>query len=199
MLALGWLLLVPFYALAADAAHGAEEQVDILAPRFDLGIWTIVVFALLLFVLRKYAWDPMLVGLHRREQSILDAIEDAKRARAEADALRQQFQADMAQAESRVSAMIEEGRRNAARAAEEETARARATMQEERERMHRELQLAKDQALQELWNQTANLATVISGKAIQRQLNLDDHRRLVDEALRELNQRSGDWKQQQLN
>lgn len=177
----------------------AEKQPNLLALKWELGLWTFVVFGLLCLILKKTAWGPMLQGLHKREQSILSAIEDAKRARSEADALRQQFQAEMAQAQDRVNAMIEEGRRNAQRTAEEETAKARAAIQEERERLHRELQLAKDQALQELWNQTAQLATMISSKAIRRQLSVDDHRRLVDEALAELTEHGNDWKHQQLN
>ncbi len=177
----------------------ADKEPNLLGLKWDLGLWTLVVFVLLCLILKKTAWGPMLEGLQKREHLILSAIEDAKKARAEADALRQQFQTEMAQAQDRVNAMIEEGRRNAQRTAEEETAKARAVMQEERERMHRELQLAKDQALQELWSQTARLATMISSKAIKRHLNEDDHRRLVDEALTELGQQSGNWKRQQLN
>ena len=177
----------------------ADKEPDLLGLKWDLGLWTLVVFGLLCLILSKVAWKPMLEGLQKREQSILGAIEDARRARSEADQLRQQFQADMAKAQDKVSAMIEEGRRNAQRVAEEETAKARAAMQEERERMHRELQLAKDQALQELWSRTAQLATVVSSKAIKKQLNADDHRRLVDEALAELNQRGEEWKKHQVS
>jgi F-type H+-transporting ATPase subunit b len=176
----------------------AEKQPDLLALQWELGLWTLVIFGLLCLILSKVAWGPMLEGLRKREQSIAGALDDARKARAEADQMRQQFQADVAKAKDNVNAMIEEGRRNAQRVAEEETAKARAVMQDERERMHRELQLAKDQALQELWSQTAQLATVISSKAIHRQMNVDDHRRLVDEALAELNQHGNDWKKQQV-
>ena len=65
-------------------------------------------------------------------------------------------------------------------------AKARAEIQAERERLRREIEMARDQALQELWKQAADLATMISAKAIRRQLSAEDHRRLVDEALTEL-------------
>jgi len=176
-----------------------DKEPDLLGLKWDLGLWTLVVFGMLCLILSKVAWGPMLEGLRKREQSIAGALDDARKARAEADQMRQQFQSDMAKAKDNVNAMIEEGRRNAQRVAEEETAKARAVMQEERERIHRELQLAKDQALQELWSQTAELATVISSNAIHRQMSVDDHRRLVDEALVELNKHGNDWKRQQLN
>jgi F-type H+-transporting ATPase subunit b len=60
----------------------------------------------------------------------------------------------------------------------------------ERERLRRDISTARDQALQEIWNQTAQLATLISAKAIRRELTDEDHRRLVDEALAELRQAS---------
>src|SRR5438034_11657544 len=61
-----------------------EREINILAISWDLGLWTVVVFVLLLLVLRKLAWKPMLEGLHRREATIREAMEEAVRARDEA-------------------------------------------------------------------------------------------------------------------
>jgi F-type H+-transporting ATPase subunit b len=187
----------------AEQPQGVEhspnkEGPNLLGIQAELGIWTLVVFVLLCLILRKAAWKPMLEGLHKREQNILSAIEDAKRARQEADALRQQFQAEMAKVHEQAAAIVEKARQDAKQLTEKMIAEARADIQEERERLHRDLQTAKDQALQELWNQTAQLATMIASKAVQRQLSVDDHRRLVDESLAELSQRSGDWKRQRV-
>jgi F0F1-type ATP synthase membrane subunit b/b' len=63
---------------------------------------------------------------------------------------------------------------------------ARQEIQAERERLHREMELARDQALRQIWGQGAQLAALISAKVIRRQLTPDDHRQLVDEALAEL-------------
>ena len=59
-------------------------------------------------------------------------------------------------------------------------------IQADRERLRRELEVGRDQALQEIWNQAAQLATLISAKAIGRSLTQDDHSRLMDEALTEM-------------
>jgi F-type H+-transporting ATPase subunit b len=65
-------------------------------------------------------------------------------------------------------------------------AKAATIIQADRERLRREMDIAKDQALKELWEQAAQLATLISAKAISRNLTVDDHRRLIDEALTEM-------------
>src|SRR5207247_7046678 len=84
-----------------------DLPVNILAIQWDLGLWTLVVFGLLLLILRKVAWGPMLEGLKRREANIREAIEDAKRARAEAEQVRAQFQREMAKAHGNVRPLLD--------------------------------------------------------------------------------------------
>jgi F-type H+-transporting ATPase subunit b len=166
----------------------ADRPKNILAISWDLGLWTIVVFALLLYVLRKLAWKPWLEATQRRENSIQQARDDAQRARDEAQRLRDQFQGEMDRASEKVRGILDEARGDAQRATDDLLGKARMEIQKERERLHREITMARDQALQEIWNQTAQLATLVSAKAIRRQLSADDHRRLVDEAITELRQ-----------
>jgi F-type H+-transporting ATPase subunit b len=180
------LVGVPGLAWAEGDAEGAREKVDILSPRFDLGIWTVVVFGVLLLVLWKWAWGPMLQGLHNRERNIQGAIAEAQKAREEAQRLQEQWQQEMARAQEKVREIHDDARRKAQQNTDEMIAKARADIQAERERLRREIETARDQALQELWKHTAQLATEISAKAIRRQLSPDDHRRLVDEALADL-------------
>jgi F-type H+-transporting ATPase subunit b len=173
-----------------------ETEVNILAISWDLGLWTVVVFVLLLLVLRKLAWKPMLEGLHRREATIREAREDAQRARDEAERIRAELQKQMSGAEDKVRQILEEARHNAQQTTENMIGQARAEIQSERERLQREIGMARDQALQQIWNQTANLATQISAKLLRRQLTPDDNRRLVDEALAEIGQADVSWKDQ---
>jgi F-type H+-transporting ATPase subunit b len=154
----------------------------------DLGIWTIVIFVILAIVLWKLAWGPIVRGLHKREDTIRSALDEAEKAKAETARLRDQLQQEMAQSQDKVRQVLDEGRRAAQRQHEEMMAQARADIQGERDRLHREIGMARDQALQQLWARTADLATLVSSKAIRRQLTPDDHRRLVDEALAELRQ-----------
>jgi F-type H+-transporting ATPase subunit b len=185
MVALGAfsLAMLPGSALAAEDGGG-----DILSPRFDLGIWTIVIFVLLLLVLRKMAWKPMLEGLQKREEHIRGSIEEARNTRAEMEQLRAKFKAEMDQAYAKIPLLMDDARREAQQMQEEMRAKAVADIQAERTRMRHELEVARDQALQELWSQAAQLATLISAKAIGKSLTEDDHRRLLDESLQEMQQ-----------
>src|SRR5205807_135020 len=69
---------------ATEGAKAAKKEINIFEPRVDLGIWTIVVFLGLFFILKKYAWGPMIEGLQKREERIKGALEEAKKARDDA-------------------------------------------------------------------------------------------------------------------
>jgi len=181
-LAIGLIACTPGLAHAA----GDEDKPDILSPKADLGIWTIVVFVLLLLLLRKIAWGPMLEGLKKREDTIQGALDEANKTKEEAQRLRDQFAQEMSKAHEKVRELLDQGRKDAERTNADMMAKAKADIQVERDRLHREMQVAHDQALQDLWNQTAQLASLVSTKAIRRQLTPDDHRRFVDEALADL-------------
>jgi F-type H+-transporting ATPase subunit b len=171
-----------------------EHKDDIFAGFLDLAIWTVVVFLVLLFVLGRFAWKPMLEGLDRREQSIHGAMEEAKAAREEATRLREQLQAEINKVNEQVRQMMDKARQDAERAAAEVVAKGKADVQAERDRLHREMDTARDQALQQIWEQAARLATLISAKTIRRQLTDDDHRQMIDESLNELRQHYGNGK-----
>jgi F-type H+-transporting ATPase subunit b len=194
ILVLGLLLafgmLAPAGALAAEghpagAGHDSELGGH---PALDLAIWTFVVFLVLLFVLGRFAWRPMLEGLQQRELNIRSAIDEAERTRQEAQRLRAELQVEMDHAAEKVHALMDAARRDAQQATDEMLARARVEVQKERDRLRREIDMARDHALQQIWDRTAQLATLVAGKAIRRQLTPDDHRRLVEDAIAELRQ-----------
>ena len=166
-----------------DHAKGGD---DLFGQALDLAIWTVVVFLVLLFVLSKFAWKPMLAGLQQREESIRGAVEEAKQARAETERARAEFKQELAKAHEEIPKLLDEARKDAQRLAEEMRAKAVKEIAEDRQRLRKEIETARDQALQELWTNAAQLATLISAKTVRRSLSPDDHRRLVDEALVEL-------------
>jgi len=193
-LAFALVLATTGAARAADDAHkkgdthggGGPSVLDIFAGAIDLAIWTIVVFVILLFLLSKYAWKPMLEGLRKREESIKGAVEEAKVARAETQRMQAEFQKKLDEAHQQIPKLLEEARRDAQQLAEEMRAKANADIAAERQRLRREIETATDQALQTIWTKTADIAAEIAGKAIRRALTEDDQRRLVEEAMSEL-------------
>jgi F-type H+-transporting ATPase subunit b len=177
--------------LIAPAALAAEDEgpKGIFYGGIELAIWTVVVFLILLFILGYFFWPMMLHGLEKREQAIAQAMEEARKARLEAEHVRTDLEKRMNRAGEEIRQMMDQARQNAQQAADELLARTRAELQTDRERLHREVQMAKDQALSDIFTQAGQLATVISAKTIRRHLSDEDHRRLVDEALAELKNR----------
>jgi F-type H+-transporting ATPase subunit b len=169
-----------------------SEETNIFAPALDLTIWTIVVFLILLFVLSKYAWKPMLAGLEKREKDIHAAVADAQKAREEAQRLKEEIQAERDKMAAMHRETIDQARAEAQRVAEEISAQAKAEAQAERDRLRREIATEYAQAQRDLFARVAELATLVSAKAIRRQLSEEDHRRLVDEALAELGPAAGE-------
>jgi F-type H+-transporting ATPase subunit b len=171
----------------ADKDHKPGEGHE-RPPMFgsDIGIWTLLIFLAVFGILYWKAWPLVLEGLQKREHNIASALEDARKAREEAEVLRGQFKKELDNAQEKVRGIMDEGRKNAESNAQAIVDKAKGEMQADRERLHREIDLAKDQALKEIWTQTAQLATMVSEKTIRRHLTPDDHRRLIDEAIADL-------------
>lgn len=171
--------------IEAEAKHVKQ---DLFSWAMDLGIWTLVVFVLLLIILGKFAWKPMLQGLEHREKSIHAALHEAQQARDEAAHLRRQLEEQMRKANDQAREILDEARRAAERSTAEMTAEAHKKLQADQDRFQREMALQAEQARRELQMHVAQLATLVASKAIRRQVNSDDQRQLVDEALAEMRQ-----------
>ncbi len=186
LLALGIVAVEP--ALAAEGGHeqktGGLSFLDL--QRYDLGIFTLIVFGLLCAVLYWFAWPKIAEGLDRREAAIASARDDAVRAKQVTEELRAKLQGEFANAHGQIRAMLDEARRDAEvlRAKEREAGQREAAA--ERDRARREIETAKDTAKQELNHHAVQLAALISEKAIRRKLTVEDQNRLVEESLAEL-------------
>jgi F-type H+-transporting ATPase subunit b len=187
-----WLLMglsAVLLLVAADPcfASGDGGERNMFEKALDLGIWTLVVFLLLLLVLTRYAWKPMLEGLARREQDIASAVAESKKAREEAAELRKQLAEDRLKNQEQIRQMFEEARQKADQLKEKAKTEAAADIDAERARLLRELKVAGDQLRKELTTHMIEVATLIASKALHRNLPFEIHHGLVDEALAELN------------
>lgn len=180
------VLLTAAPALAADAHGEKKGDIGFAGLRYDLGLYTLIVFAILVFILWKFAWPHIQAGLEKREANIKSVLEQAKHGQTEATALLAQAKRQMDEGAVQVRAMLDEARRDAdvLRATEREAGVKDA--QVERERAKREIENAKDVALAEIYERSVDLATLLSSKTISRQITADDHRRLLEESLAEL-------------
>jgi F-type H+-transporting ATPase subunit b len=172
---------------ATGTNPGAEDNPNILEPQPSLAIWTVVVFIGLLLVLRQFAWKPLLAALQQREEHLEHVLLETEKARNESEQLLAEQRRQLAAAEERINAMIEEGRRTAQTAADEIARKAQEEAEASKHRAERDIATAKDQALSEIWSKTADLAVSVAGKVLGRSLSEDDHRRLIDGAVGALN------------
>jgi len=167
-------------------ASGGEEQPSLFSGDIGNALWTTIIFLLLLLILKRYAWGPMLEALRRREQFIAETIESARKQREEAEHLLQQYREQLEKAQSEAQSIIEQSRRRA----EEIRQRLHEQARVEAERMLREarqeIETAKENALRELYDAAADLAVGLAGKILKRELSAEDHRRLIEESLSEL-------------
>ena len=181
----GITLLLWGVASPALAASGGGES-NIFAGDLGNAIWTLVIFVLVLFVLGKYAWGPMLDSLQQREKFIRESLEQAKSDRESAEARLKEYEEKLTAARAEATAIVEEGRKDAheARHRIEEDARAEADKMVERAK--REIQIAQQTAVKELYTTSASLATKAASKIVRQELSPSDHERLIEESIAEL-------------
>jgi F-type H+-transporting ATPase subunit b len=139
----------------------------------------------------------MLQGLAERERNIAHAQAEAEKARAGAAQLQHQLETERLKAATEIREKFEEARKRAEELADEFRTQARAEIAADRERLHREVETSRTQALHEVWTQTAQLAALSATKILKREINPDDQKQLVDEALVEF-RRSLSERQQQM-
>jgi len=172
----------------SDSTHHAETGSAPSIMNVDPGVmvWTVVTFLVLLVVLRMTAWKPLIAALEAREQRIRDAIAEGDRARREGEALLAQYQQQLEAAKAEAMAIIEEGKADALRLHQEILDKARVEAEEWKQRAHREVELATDQAKKELWEESTRLSLLLAERILQRSLNAADHKALVQEFLQQL-------------
>jgi F-type H+-transporting ATPase subunit b len=186
-----WALVAIFFysavpVFAADPEHPAPGgPLDI---RYDTAFWAVLIFLGMLVILRRTAWAPILEGLKKREETIRSSLQEAKKTRDEMEKMRADFQKELAEAHQQIPKLMEDARKKAEEMSNEMRTKAAADIQAERQRLRHEVEMAKDQAIKEIWEQAAQLATLISARAIGRSLTEEDHRRLLDEAMLEMRQ-----------
>jgi len=149
-------------------------------------LWTLVIFAVVIFVLGKFAWRPILDGLTAREKFIRTALEDAQRDRVEAEARLKEYVDKLNTARGEATAIVDEARRDAdvvKRRIEEDASAEAAKIVE---RAKREIGLARETAVKELYSLSAKLTTDLAGKILRREINPQDHERLIRESIDKL-------------
>src|SRR2546423_1659185 len=151
-----------------------------------LFIWTIVTFLVLLAMLAKFAWRPLLQALETRQNSIRKSLDDAQQAKQELERLNSESAQIVARARQDADAIITQSRSDGERLGEEIRKKARAEADLIVKNAERQIRLETSRALEQIRHEAVELSVMIASKIIQRNLTKEDNQRLIDEALRQV-------------
>jgi F-type H+-transporting ATPase subunit b len=180
------LALLAVAAAAPAMAASTEGEANIFAGDLGNVLWTLLIFGLVLFILGKYAWGPLLDVLQKREDFILSSLEEAKRDRIEAEARLREYEQRLREARAEATAIVEEGRRDAEVLRGRIEHEAREEAEKIRARTLRDIGIARETALKELYEVGGKLATSIAAQIVERELRAEDHQKLIDNAIAEM-------------
>lgn len=176
-------------ALAADDAHGTHEPVGAL-PSVKQGLVTgitgLVVFAIVFAVLAAKVWPTITKALDQRAEKIRSEIEAAEMAQQQAKQALEQYERNLNEARAKAQKMLDDAVAQQQAIATEQKAKLESELGKIREKNMKDLESAKRAALNEIYSEAANAATLMATKILKREVTARDQQRLVEESLAEL-------------
>jgi F-type H+-transporting ATPase subunit b len=158
-------------------------KASLLDPHVGTIIWTLITFLLVLFVLKKWAWPPILSALDEREERIRSAIDDSEKARQEAEAVLSEHRSKLAAAEDEARQIIAEAREVGEKARNDIVEQAREEAQRAIDQARTSIEGEKRTAIAELRREMAELAVHAAGRLIDANLDDEKNRGLVDDLI----------------
>lgn len=168
------------------AQGGGEGGGGVYDMNTGLSVWTLIVFAGLVFLLGKFAWGPILKMVDERERSIQSALDQAAERNAEAAKLLEEHKAQIADARRQASELIAEGRAAGESVRKEVEEKARAEAQSILDRAKSEIGRERDQALETLRKESVELALAAASRLMQENLDQAKDRAIVERYLADL-------------
>lgn len=158
----------------------------LVQPDPGLFIWTIVTFLVLLTLLAKFAWRPLLSALETRQASIRQALDDAERVKQELERTQQESRQIIMQARVEAESIISKSRSEGERLREETKQTAKAEATNIIRNAERQIQLETERARQQIRREAVDLSVMIASKVIQRNLSKEDNLRLIEDTLKQV-------------
>ncbi|HKW02537.1 MAG TPA: F0F1 ATP synthase subunit B [Vicinamibacterales bacterium] len=158
----------------------------LVQPDPGLFIWTILTFLVLLGLLAKFAWKPLLAALDARQQMIAKAVDDAKKAREEIERVKQESAQVLTKARVDAEAILTRAHSDASALGEEMRQKAVAEGQGIVERAQKQIELEKNRAIKDIRRETVDLSLAIATKLLNRNITTDDNLKLIDETIKQI-------------
>jgi F-type H+-transporting ATPase subunit b len=173
--------------ILAQAESAEEESSNFLvSPNVGLMIWTLLAFLVAMFVLRKFAWPAITEALDKRQRAIEESIEVAENTRTEAQQLLGEYRERLREARQQADEIVARARKAGEVHEREALEKAKVQREELLEQTRRDIDAETRRAIQEIRNEVADLTVRATEKVTRKTLDEGDQKRLVEEALREL-------------
>ena len=151
-----------------------------------LFVWTIITFLILLTLLSKFAWKPLLNALEKREDEITNSLKNAEKARKELERLTTEGDEIIAQARSEAQAIVSEGKKAADQLKDSTLLKAKEEAVTNLEQAKEQIQVEKDKAIAEIKGEVVGLSLSIAEKLVKKNLNEEDNKSLINESLKHI-------------
>jgi F-type H+-transporting ATPase subunit b len=164
----------------------ASKGSFLIKPGVGLMIWTLLVFGITMVLLSKLAFPRISDALERRKRGIEESIDTAERTRHEADEILTEYRERLKEARAQAEEIVQRARQTADTHEHESKERGQEILAEASERAQREIEAASKRALDDIRREVADLTVLATEKVTRKALDADDQKRLVEEALGEL-------------
>jgi len=158
----------------------------LVQPDPGLFIWTVITFLVLLSLLAKFAWKPLLKALETRQETIRKSLDDAQKAKEELERLQTQSAQMLRQARLDADVIITKTYADAEKLGEELRQKAREESEGIIKNAQRQIQNETGRALQEIRREAVDLSVTIASKLLERHVSKEDNARLIDDTLKQI-------------
>ena len=161
----------------------------LVQPDPGLFIWTILTFLVLVGLLAKFAWRPLLDALEGRRATIAKALDDAQKARQELERLQRESAEMMRQARVEAESIVSRSRSDAEALREELKQKSRAEAASIVKNAEKQIQMETARAVQQIRTEAVELSVAIASKILKRQVSTEDHESLIEDTLKQVETR----------
>jgi F-type H+-transporting ATPase subunit b len=158
----------------------------LVQPDPGLYIWTIATFLILVALLAKFAWKPLLEALERRQASIRQSLDDARQAKQELERLHVESARILSEARSQADAIITDTRADVSRFRDEMKQKARDEAAAIVKSAERQIELETARAVQQIRHEAVDISVAIASKLLQRNVTRADNERLIEDTFKQI-------------
>ncbi len=165
---------------------GHEEKPTLLSVNPGLIIWQILIFVILVFILKKIAWKPLLTALHAREEGIRNSVDQAEKLKKDSEDLIEQNKKILAEANSQSMKIINDSRTTANKMREDLMAKSQEDSRKIIEQAKIEIKQEKDSAMSDLRNEVSDLAIKVAEKIMKDNLDESRQKKIVNDFISQI-------------